>query len=791
MPLNAFIVRPFAVKTIEIESLELATSLTRRIGDERAKSAQKLVRNIRHVDGLDRWLADVDFDVVHQLLFKPALEVLRVQGDAANAVVVAGNIREDMFNRLVTADVVIADLSIYNPNVYYELGIRQAFRDKYTFLVRSNHSPYPFDLQTDRYFEYSLLELIDAPQAAFRRLAVALRATINSPEADSPIFKLLPQLEAEDRARFIAVPEEFREEVERAKRHRHREHLSLLAVECDGFLWGAEGLRAVARAQFDGNFLDGARWSWEQLASRYPDDIEANTILSTIYQRQSDTPRSEQALSRVARVRSLPQSKLSQLRALSGRNLKESWKADWIKLDDLGSRQKRALMSPLLQRAYDAFHAAFMADLNNSYAGLNALTLLVIQTELARLHKMEWAAIQVRPETAERALEEREQRIATLIAALELAVESERERLRLQASQDPWFDSLEAAVQCIVSTQPDRVAQLYEGVKYFAPKNAESSMRRSLEIYEKLEIQGSPGGRQRSVGCILDNVQAALRVLGPDPKQSTQARHGPRILMFVGMRVDEQVPFTDADESARNEPAKTNGRSRSARPGFPPGSVPAARAAILKAIDEEIALRDQDSGQGDILFALAAGANGGDLLFHEACRERGIRTRMCLALPRAPYVGRYVAPAGTEWVERFRAVHRQVKSQSDQFGSPVVYFTDTAEMPRWLHGKPYYNVGRRNNLWMLQHAISAASDLGDDTEITLLALWDEESSEGSFGGIGDIVRSASAYGIKVHKIPIPKPGDQGSGPGGMSSGGVNPEPVRSDRGVLERAVHSG
>ena len=45
--------------------------------------------------------------------------------------------------------------------------------------------------------------------------------------------------------------------------------------------------------------------------------------------------------------------------------------------------------------------------------------------------------------------------------------------------------------------------------------------------------------------------------------------------------------------------------------------------------------------------------------------------------------------------------------------SAVTVFTDANELPRWLQGKPYYNVGRRNNLWMLQHAMTAAQELGD------------------------------------------------------------------------------
>ena len=128
------------------------------------------------------------------LMWPPSL------GDTTGAVVEAGNIREDMFNRLITADLVIADVSLHNPNVFYELGLRQAFRDKFTFVIRCDLDAYPFDLQTDRYFDYQLLELLRSPDQVAERLTTALRKTLNQYRADSPVFRLMPQLEAEDRS---------------------------------------------------------------------------------------------------------------------------------------------------------------------------------------------------------------------------------------------------------------------------------------------------------------------------------------------------------------------------------------------------------------------------------------------------------------------------------------------------------------------------------------------------------------------------------------------------------------
>lgn len=744
MPLNAFIVRPFMTKELLVSSSETAGKLAKLVaGPDQTSGIVVSVTQIGDDKQGAHWKAKIDFEKLHDALLKPTLELLRIKGETASAVVVAGNIREDMFNRLVTADLVIADLSIHNPNVFYELGVRQAFRDKYTFLMRSDLSDYPFDLKTDRYFEYNLVELAEQPDAVVARLVTALRATLNSTDADSPIFKLLPQLEAEDRARFIAVPEDFREEVEWARHQRREEHLSLMAVECEGTLWEVEGLRVIGRAQFECNFIAGAKSTWEMIVNRYTDDVEANSVLSTIYQRLSEAKKSEQALSRVARTRSLSPGRLSQLRSLTGRNLKAAWIEHWhVPEHKREEQQRQALTSPLLQLAFDAFSDSFKIDLNNAYAGLNALTMLIVQCELAQRFPLDWEAIQRCPADAAAELTQRRARVGQLIAALELAVESDRDRLRLQGHVDPWFSLLESAVACIVSSQPEYVAQLYEQAMHFAPESAEDSIRSSLEVYRELEIGGGALGPDVKIGCVGTNVERAIKVLSGERKRSPPSKELQRILMFVGLRLD-------TDSGA--------GSGMSKVPGFPRQSVDAARQAIEQAIDAELKL------DGKIVLGIAAGANGGDLLFHEICRERKIPTRLCLALRRPQYIGQYVAPAGRDWVEKFSAVHRHLRALDESAphsahgaARNIREFTDSNDLPRWLQGKPYYNVGRRNNQWMLQHAITTANEMGENAEVTLLALWNEGASKEGIGGIGHVIRSAASQGIKVHAIQVPQ-----------------------------------
>src|SRR5664279_1814181 len=66
----------------------------------------------------------MDFDVVYQRLFAPALQAAGCEPFRADEEAKAGDIRTDMFFELATADFVLADMSTLNANVLCELGIR-------------------------------------------------------------------------------------------------------------------------------------------------------------------------------------------------------------------------------------------------------------------------------------------------------------------------------------------------------------------------------------------------------------------------------------------------------------------------------------------------------------------------------------------------------------------------------------------------------------------------------------------------------------------------------------------
>jgi hypothetical protein len=64
---------------------------------------------------------NVNFNEVYDLLISPALTKAGCVSFRADKEPGAGDIMTDMYFELVTADVIVADISILNPNVFYEL----------------------------------------------------------------------------------------------------------------------------------------------------------------------------------------------------------------------------------------------------------------------------------------------------------------------------------------------------------------------------------------------------------------------------------------------------------------------------------------------------------------------------------------------------------------------------------------------------------------------------------------------------------------------------------------------
>ena len=162
----------------------------------------------------------IDFDRVYTELLQPALTDAHCVAFRADQETRAGEIRTDMFQELLIADLVLVDLTIDNPNVWYELGVRHALRARGVVLVQGPRDYQPFDIYTDRKRRYQLKDGAPDPDTlAADRAAIAefARATLAAPTSrkGSPVYSLLPHLtEPKWRDLLLVEKNEFSERYE-------------------------------------------------------------------------------------------------------------------------------------------------------------------------------------------------------------------------------------------------------------------------------------------------------------------------------------------------------------------------------------------------------------------------------------------------------------------------------------------------------------------------------------------------------------------------------------------------
>lgn len=93
------------------------------------------------------------FNKVYEDLFKVACNKSGFKAVRADEVKQTNLIHLDILQKLIESPMAICDLSNRNPNVLFELGLRQAF-DKPTVLVQECETPKIFDISPLRYTEY-------------------------------------------------------------------------------------------------------------------------------------------------------------------------------------------------------------------------------------------------------------------------------------------------------------------------------------------------------------------------------------------------------------------------------------------------------------------------------------------------------------------------------------------------------------------------------------------------------------------------------------------------------------
>jgi len=135
---------------------------------------------------------DASYQVIKEAVEEAGLECIR-----ADEIKHSGTIDEPMYQRILRADLVIADLSTYNVNAAYELGVRYGLRPHATIIVAEEQFKNPFDVSHIVIRRYKHLgEDIGVSEARrFKKdLKDAIAAIIAEPGVDSPVYTFLKNL---------------------------------------------------------------------------------------------------------------------------------------------------------------------------------------------------------------------------------------------------------------------------------------------------------------------------------------------------------------------------------------------------------------------------------------------------------------------------------------------------------------------------------------------------------------------------------------------------------------------
>ena len=138
----------------------------------------------------------LDLDASYAIV-KEAVEAAGLNCIRADEIPHSGTIDVPMYEMLMKADLVVADLSTYNVNAAFELGVRYGLRPHATIIVAEENFRNPFDVTHIVIRRYKHLgEDIGAKEARrFRdNLKQAILDILAQAKTDSPVYTFLPEL---------------------------------------------------------------------------------------------------------------------------------------------------------------------------------------------------------------------------------------------------------------------------------------------------------------------------------------------------------------------------------------------------------------------------------------------------------------------------------------------------------------------------------------------------------------------------------------------------------------------
>jgi tetratricopeptide (TPR) repeat protein len=636
---------------------------------------------------------DINFNRIYLDLIKPALEEEGYEVFRADEEQMAGEIRTDMFQELLLADLVVADLSIDNPNVWYEMGVRHALRARGIVQIKSTREYMPFDVYTDRTLSYHVKDGVPDPDFLSKdktALRIMCKETISSwhDRKISPVYHLLPSLQEPNWKNlrvggikeFWEKQEIWESKINVARKKQRSGDILILADEAPIQALRLEAYRTAGKALMDSGQFSLSLEQIEKALSIDPNDLKSRQYKGILLGRLEKYEEAKEWMRSL--VKENPTD--SETLALLGRIEKDGWIQTWREPKKTIEQMAKdaEYEKSLLKEAIDPYYKGFMLNPNHYYSGINALTLLYLFMYLTRDNTPD-------------------KRLKALEGGIRWAIESALSK-ETPSFKDYWARVTLGDVDVLVSDIPT-IEESYKHAIAVAENNwfYIDSSRQQLLLLRDLNF------RPKEVEAAIKIFDRALEKIDK-PEKKIQPNS---IFLFSGHMIDS--------------PERTEKR-------FPNDKkyIEIAANAIATKLDQLGAKKDD--------LALCSGACGGDLLFAEACLERDLNLEL-----RIPFDIPTFLQKSVNFVEGWQEIFYKVKNNPK-----TKLYVMTDELGMTPKGIDAY---ARNNLWQLYTALSYTPE-----RVRFICLWNRKEGDGP-GGTKDMYDQISkhfgqAYILDTNKL---------------------------------------
>ena len=150
----------------------------------------------------------VNFNEIYDSIIKPAIQELDLTCLRCDEISKSGMIHKDMFNHIYYSDIAIVDISVLNPNVFYELGMRHALKKGITIIIKRKNTQIPFNISGMRLIEYDE-ENVESSIRTRLEIQAYIKNGIKDRQLDSPIFDSIDNLVVRTKDVLIQKSERF------------------------------------------------------------------------------------------------------------------------------------------------------------------------------------------------------------------------------------------------------------------------------------------------------------------------------------------------------------------------------------------------------------------------------------------------------------------------------------------------------------------------------------------------------------------------------------------------------